>query len=122
MNYQGFIWAGLRVENLEASIAFYRDVLGLTLLAHGDDWAHLEAGNSALFELLSGGKAAHAPKTAEQQPLVLGLRVENLDQTVAQLKQKGVNFISPIGEYENTRWAHFADPEGNRLEIKEVPN
>jgi extradiol dioxygenase family protein len=37
------------------------------------------------------------------------------------LKRKGVHFTGDIGEYAGTRWAHFLDPEGNQLEIKEIP-
>jgi catechol 2,3-dioxygenase-like lactoylglutathione lyase family enzyme len=121
MQYLGFVWCGVLVENLEVSVSFYRDVLGLRLLGKGEDWAHFEAGGGALFELMSGGKAAHEPKSAAQQPLILGLRVDDLYRAVAELKQKGVEFDDEIGEFENTRWVRFSDPEGNLLEIKEIP-
>ncbi|HKY54041.1 MAG TPA: VOC family protein [Anaerolineales bacterium] len=120
MKYQGFVWAGLFVEDLEASITFYRDVLGLPFLGKGEDWAHLDAGNGALLELFSGGKASSQTKTPIQQSLVLGLRVDDLDRAIGELQQRGVRFTGEIGEHEGTRWIHFSDPEGNRLEIKEV--
>jgi lactoylglutathione lyase len=121
MKYQGFVWAGLYVEDLLASIRFYRDVMGLPLLGQGDDWAHFDSGNGSLLELFSGGKASPRPKTPSQQSLVLGLRVDNLDTSIAELRQKGVRFMGELGEFAGTRWAHFSDPEGNQLEIKEVP-
>lgn len=62
MKYLGFIWGGLLVEDLEASVCFYRDVLGLKLLGKGEDWAHFDAGGRELLELMSGGKAAPLPK------------------------------------------------------------
>jgi len=117
MQYQGFIWVGLTVENLEASVAFYRDVIGLRLLGQGDDWAHFDAGGGALFELMSGGKASSQPKTPAQQPLVVGLRVKDMDGPMADLQAKGIVFTE-TGQFEDTRWAHFSDPEGNQLEIK----
>ena len=120
MQYQGFIWIGLTVEDLPASVVFYRDVLGLPLLSQGEDWAHFDAGGGALFELSSGGKAAAQPKTAAQQPLVVGLRVKDMDGAMVELQAKGIRFTE-IGQYETTRWAHFSDPEGNQLEIKVVP-
>jgi predicted enzyme related to lactoylglutathione lyase len=121
MKYLGFAWGGLLVEDLEASVSFYQDVMGLKLLGKGEDWAHFDAGRGALFELMSGGKAASQPKSAAQQPVILGLRVDDLDRAVVELKLKGVKFVDEIGQFENTRWAHFSDPEGNQLEIKEVP-
>ena len=121
MKYLGFIWGGLLVEDLETAVSFYRDVLGLRLLGKGEDWAHFDAGNGALFDLMSGGKASSKPKRPAQQSIILGLRVADLDRAVAELTQKGVNFVGDIGEFENTRWAHFSDPEGNHVEVKEVP-
>jgi predicted enzyme related to lactoylglutathione lyase len=121
MNIKGIIWAGLSVADLEKEIAFYRDFLGLRLLRQGAGWAHFDAGNGALLELFSGGTASQAPKTPVQQPLVIGFQVGNLRLTVDELSAKGVQFIGEIEGYKNTSWAHFADPEGNRLEIKEIP-
>ena len=121
MKYQGLIWAGLFVENLEASVKFYRDMPELPLLGQGEGWAHFDAGNGSLFELFSGGKASHQTKASGQQSLVLGIRVDNLEEAMAKLKQRGIQFIGEVGEFEGTRWIPFADPEGNQLEIKEIP-
>ncbi len=121
MKYQGLIWSGLTVEDLQTSIRFYKDVLGMPLLGGGEDWALFDSGNGSLLELFSGGKASVQPKTPNQQSIILGLRVENLNRCMAELERKGVRFIGDIGEYRGTRWAHFSDPEGNQLEIKEVP-
>lgn len=122
MSYSGIVWAGIYVEDLEKSISFYRDVLGLPLLGQGSEWAHFDAGAGTLLELFMGGKSTQEPKRPDQQSIVLGLRVADLDQAVAELKQRGVPFIPEAGgEYEGTRWAHFFDPEGNRLEVKEIP-
>jgi predicted enzyme related to lactoylglutathione lyase len=121
MNYQGLIWAGLYVEDLESSSRFYRDVMGLPLLGEGNDWAHFDSGNGSLLELFSGGKASMEPKMPDQQSITVGFRVENLESSIVELKRKGVRFIGDVGEYAGTRWAHFSDLEGNQLEIKEVP-
>ncbi len=121
MRYMGFIWAGVWVQDLQASIAFYRDVLELPLLRQGEDYAHFDAFNGAILELMGGGTASRDPKGIDRQSIVLGLRVPDLNESVAELKSRGVVFLGEPGEYAKTRWAHFSDPEGNRLEIKEVP-
>jgi hypothetical protein len=74
----------------------------------------------ALFELASGGKAASQPKTPAQQPLVVGLRVKDMATAMAELQAKGIVFTE-TGQVDETRWAHFSDPEGNQLEIKGGP-
>lgn len=122
MRFQGFIWAGLLVSDLEKAISFYRDVLGLSLIEREEKCALFDAGSGALFELWPTGIASSVPKTPEHQSLRVAFRVDNLDQTISELKGRGVQFIGEIGEYEGTRWISFIDPEGNRLELKECPH
>ena len=55
------------------------------------------------------------------QSLKIAFGVENLDGAIYELKGRGVQFVGEVGEYESSRWINFADPEGNRLELKEVP-
>ena len=122
MKYQGFIWAGIYVQDLQTSVSFYRDVLELPLLDQGKDWAHFDAGAGAVLELFSGGRSAAGPKSPQEQSIVLGLRVEDLESAVSELTHRGVRFLSgETGEYAGARWAHFYDVEGNRLEVKELP-
>ena len=121
MNYRGLVWAGIYVEDLAGSISFYRDVLGLPLLGQGEDWAHFDSGAGTLLELFTGGKSTKEPKEPDQQSIVLGLRVPDLEEAVAELEQRGIHFIpEESGEFAGTRWAHFFDNEGNRLEVKQV--
>src|SRR6478672_2590201 len=121
IKYQGLVWAGIYVEDLAACMSFYQDVLGLPLLGQGEDWAHFDAGAGTLLELFTGGRLVQEPKQPYQQSIVLGLRVEDLDRAVAELQQKGIKFIpEESGEFAGTRWAHFSDIEGNRLEVKQI--
>jgi catechol 2,3-dioxygenase-like lactoylglutathione lyase family enzyme len=121
LRFQGIIWAGLLVEDLAGAVLFYRDVLGLRLLADDEGGALFDAGGGALFELWPAGRASSSPKTPDQQSLRIALRVEDLDAAVAELRGLGVEFFGGVGEYQGQRWINFADPEGNRLELKEVP-
>jgi predicted enzyme related to lactoylglutathione lyase len=121
MQYLGFIWAGVSVQDMEAAVSFYRDMLGLRLMRKGESRAHFDAGNGCLLELFPGGQASPDPKTADRQPIVVSLRVDDLESAVAELKLKGVNFIGEIGSYKEQRWVEFSDLEGNRLEMKQMP-
>jgi predicted enzyme related to lactoylglutathione lyase len=122
MRYQGFVWSGIHVEDMAEMICFYEDVLGLPLLGQDEGWAHFDAGDGALLELFSGGQRSHTVKKPSEQSIAIGLRVADLAQAVEELERKEVHFIGDTGEYEDTRWRRFSDPEGNRLEIKEVPS
>ena len=120
MRYQGFIWAGLLVSDLERAISFYRDALGLPLIGRDERCALFDACNGALFELWPTGMASPSPKTPERQSLRVAFRVDDLDGTISELKGRGIEFIGEVGEYQGTRWINFVDPEGNRLELKEI--
>lgn len=120
MKYQGLIWAGLLVSDLDGAISFYRDVLGLPLIERAEGCALFDAGNGALFEVWPAGAASPSPKTPECQSLRVAFRVDDLDGAISELKRKGVRFVGEVGEYGGTRWVNFVDPEGNRLELKEV--
>ena len=58
IKYQGIVWAGIFAQDMEASISFYKEVLGLPLLGKGDNWAHFDAGNGELLELFIWRKSA----------------------------------------------------------------
>ena len=119
MKYRGISWAGLYVEDMEKAIAFYREVLGLPFLRQGEGWAHFDASNEALFELFSDGKASSAPKGPEQQSLSIAFRVDDLNSSMEELRDRGVDFVGEIGQWRSQRWVYFSDPEGNLLAIKE---
>ena len=78
-----FYW----VADMTRAVAFYRDVLGLTLIRQdGDNWAELEAGGRRL--------ALHG--TGEGQPVPAGgatavFAVADLDRAKAALSKRGVS-------------------------------
>jgi len=72
--------------------------------------------------LFTGGRSSPGLKSPNQQSIVVGLRVDDLDEAVAELTERGVHFLpGGSGEFAGTRWAHFSDIEGNRLEVKAFP-
>lgn len=117
---RGIIWAGLYVEDLPAAVTFYREAVGLRLVRQGQGWADFDAGGGGMFELLEGGHATADPKGRDKQSVVIGFLVDDMDQTLAELRGRGVRFLGQPGQYKNQRWAYFCDPEGNFMEIKEI--
>lgn len=119
LKYKGIVWLGIYVEDMEKSIHFYEETLGLTLLGRKEDYAHFDAGDGSLLELFSGGKSLSSPKGPKHQSSLSALCVDDLEKTKAILKERGVQFTENEGSFENMRWATLVDPEGNCLEIKE---
>jgi catechol 2,3-dioxygenase-like lactoylglutathione lyase family enzyme len=121
---------GLVVADLERSLGFYRDVVGLELLARGAEsdvryaemlgrsrvqfsWAELDLGSGHVLELLrfdepSGGAlrtAAETPGAGLPGVAHVGLLVDDIDVVHDALVKDGVTVMSrPIELAEENRW------------------
>jgi glyoxylase I family protein len=122
----------LRVRNLEASMAFYRDVLGCELKKRRDDLGmmHMAAGSS-LIDLvdIDGviGRQGGAAAGKEQRNVDhFCLRIEPFEPAIlaAYLEGVGVHVGEATKRYgaEGTGWSMYCtDPDGNQLELKGPP-
>jgi catechol 2,3-dioxygenase-like lactoylglutathione lyase family enzyme len=101
-------------RDMDASVAFYRDVVGLTLVRReGNEWAEFEAGPIKLALHGSDGSLASGGGTVV-------FRVDDLDGTRWVLEQRGAAFDDYVGEVEGlARFATFRDPDGNPLQVIE---
>ena len=112
----------MHVADLDATEAFYRDVVGAECVARFDPPGLLFFdldGVRVLFE--RGGKASGNS--------ILYLWTDDLDASVADLESKGVRFIHPpravhtdedgtFGPAGETEWmAFFEDPGGNTVAL-----
>lgn len=99
---------GIAVENLEQSMAFYRDVLGLEL--HGTETVEEQKVKVAFFplgdteiELLEStdpeGPIAKFIAAKEQGVQHLAFRVKDIEKTLADLKARGVRLIDEKPRY-----------------------
>ena len=114
--------ATIFVSDMDASVAFYTEVLGLTLRFRAENnWAEVVAGN----ELVLGLHPAHSefPDPGTRGSVQIGLNVdEPLETIVERLGAKGVSFEGPVVEDKNggMRFQYFADPDGNVLYFWEM--
>lgn len=108
----------LTVSDIEASTAFYRDILGLKHQFSAPNMAFFDCGNLRLLLGLAEG-AVPAPAGS-----VHYFRVSDIDAAYASLAASEVRLEGPpncehrTGEYE--LWlAFFRDPDGNMLALME---
>jgi len=90
----------------EAVRAFLRDQLGLPFVDTGRGWL--------IFSLNQVEVAAHPAPAAQQQ---LSFYCDNLEQTMAELRQRGVVFSGEIQEQAWGRLTHFKLPDGGEVEL-----
>jgi len=134
---------GVNVSDIDRSIEFYRDILGLEVLKeeqslsdHHEDLLGVEGaegtfavmgGNGFKFELKSLDAPTNKNINATRNPQDVGddhfcWEVEDIDKTYEQLREKGVEFLGDpksVGTID-CRVAYFYDPDGNMLELVET--
>jgi glyoxylase I family protein len=140
--------AGLIVSDLDRSIYFYHDILGLPFANEPTPWFEgpaLEKGvgvpNAKLRQVCFwvGDKSQMELIEYSEQPTFNGgpvpnnhrgaahvcFRVVDIEAKRAELEAKGVVFYSPInvvdeGPLSGWRWCYFSDPDGLALELVEI--
>lgn len=116
----------LRVRDVDRSLRFYRDLLGLALgqpEVHDGTARHVHAtwGSWAegakdflLFNIYPAG-------TDETSRASVGFGVEDLDGLHARLTQAGVDVVRPPGARSWGRTAAYRDPDGNTISLTQLP-
>ena len=104
----------ITVSNMDRSVGFYRDTLGLKLRFQSPDWSEFDLGSTTLA--LHGGGKPGAPQGGEQLAgtASIGFNVDDLDKVCNDLKAKGARMVMPPTqrEGEGIRLAVFTDPDG----------
>lgn len=108
----------IQVADIERSVKFYRDILGLKLgWKMEKDWTILTCGPDDLALIRKGPDVHHPPH--------FGLRVgsaQAVDRAYAELKDK-VKITKAIQDHrDQSRSFYFEDPDGNQVEVIYDPN
>lgn len=109
------------VTDMKRSVAFYRDILGLPLLAEGENWSTFDLGELTLGLHSTQGRPLLHNVVGEKGVIAGGqitLRVKDVSQAYQELRARGVQFVSPIIQQPWADLAKFVDPDGNRLNIR----
>jgi catechol 2,3-dioxygenase-like lactoylglutathione lyase family enzyme len=147
MSLSGVHHTGIIVKNLDKSIYFWHDVLGLQFQNEpspwfvGEDLARgvgvpgatlrqvcLTAGDATVELVEYGNRPADNDDPIQQNYLGamhVALRTDDIEATKAELESKGVVFFSDVnvvdeGVLAGWRWVYFADPDGITVELVQV--
>ena len=116
------------VSNLEESVAYYRDTLGLREGRSSNKWADFNFFGHQLVCHVSNiiNEQITNPVDGEEVPVPhfgVVLSIEEFEEFLLQINDKNINFIiKPTtrfkGEIGEQRTMFFRDPSGNAIEIK----
>ena len=116
----------MRVSNMDQTINFYTNVLGLEVLERkvsprGSHLAFLKVPNSEeLIELCSFPSSG--PVTVQEDLVHLAFQVESLDETIASLNAEGVKVTDgPTQTSSGSRFIFIDAPDGYEVELIERP-
>lgn len=116
----------MRVSDMDQTIAFYTEVLGLEVLERkvsprGSHLAFLRVPDSEeLIELCSFPPSG--PVKVQEDLVHLAFQVESLDQTIAALQRRGIRITDgPTTTSSGSRFVFIDAPDGYEVELIERP-
>jgi catechol 2,3-dioxygenase-like lactoylglutathione lyase family enzyme len=109
----------LYVSNMDRSVRFYSETLGLRLAYRlGDHWASIEAGQGLTIGLHP--ESAQSP-AGKKGSMSIGLELSgSIHEAVKALEAKGVAFNGPVQADKSGAFAWFSDPDGNPVYIAQL--
>lgn len=126
MKVKKLLHTRMRVSDMDQTIQFYRDVLGLEVIERktsprGSHLAFLKVPNSdELIELCSF--PASGPVKVQEDLVHLAFQVDNLDDTIAQLKAKRITITDgPTKTSSGSQFIFIDAPDGYEVELIERP-
>ena len=126
MRVKKLLHTRMRVSDIDQTIRFYQEVLGLEVMERkvsprGSHLAFLKVPNSEeLIELCSF--PASGPVSVQEDLIHLAFEVENLDQTIDALKADGIPITDgPTRTSSGSRFIFIDAPDGYEVELIERP-
>ena len=100
-----------QVSDMNRATAFYRDVVGLTLVQESPFWTTFDVGGHTIalhpsYETLSGNKGGWS----------LGLEVEDLEALHQRLEAASATILNAFHKVPGGLLSHFVDPDGNEIQ------
>ncbi len=126
MRVRKLLHTRMRVSDMDQTIKFYTDVLGLEVLERktsprGSHLAFLKVPNSEeLIELCSFPPSG--PVKVQEDLVHLAFEVENLDETISALTAKHIKITDgPTRSSSGSRFIFIDAPDGYEIELIERP-
>jgi catechol 2,3-dioxygenase-like lactoylglutathione lyase family enzyme len=114
----GIRWLGTPTHRYAETVAFAKDVLGLSLRFEQEDFAVFDTENGDTFEVFGPKRIADGHEFMVAP--VAGFEVEDVASARREMETKGVRFIGPVHDGTSSSWSHFYGPDGHVYELTAV--
>jgi len=108
----------LLVSDMERSIAFYKNTLGLPLKNSSHDWAEFFKDGTTLA--LHPIKKKLKEQAGSRVGMLVGFMVSSMDETYQNLKKNNVKFLKEPKEETFGKHAIILDPDGYMISIAQL--
>jgi catechol 2,3-dioxygenase-like lactoylglutathione lyase family enzyme len=112
-------WVGTRTDNADATVAFFRDVLGLRLELDQPGFWMLKLPDGSKVEVFGPDSDVNRHFTTGP---VAGFLVDDVAGAAAELRAAHVEILlGPVVDEHRNAWVHFRAPDGNIYEFTQDP-
>lgn len=105
------------ITQMDRSVDFYQNILGLKLLFKMDEWTEFSVGG----QRLAIHKVDSVAQPKDAGGAIVSLEVKQITNTIAYLKERGVRFVQEMQEFPFGKMAVFFDPDNNMVGLYEPP-
>ena len=112
-------WVGTRTENDEATVAFFRDVLGLRPAELAPGFWLMTLPDGSKVEVFGPASPVNPHFTTGP---VAGFLVDDVAAATVELRAAGTEILLESGvDPSGNAWVHFRAPDGNVYEVTQDP-
>lgn len=113
-----FCWSTLTVKNLEESLDFYQNIVGLALKRRfnagpDSEIAFLGDGDTEIELICNKGKQ----EIDAGKDISWGFETDSLDGVISRLTEKGIAFTGPLQPIPHARFIFAKDPNGMKIQF-----
>ncbi|PTM59871.1 VOC family protein [Desmospora activa] len=117
MKVTGINHVTVRVSDLNCSLSFYRDVLGMELVHRGRTDAYLEWGGVWICLLQITNPRPHDAQVLAVDHIAFSIADDHFPAAVQSLQAAGVSIVRGPMERGGGQVINFLDPDGNQWEL-----
>jgi len=109
----------LLVNDIDASIDFYQEALGLSLIFKSPGWAEIIVGEIHLALHKKSPELTEHPDALSTIGVSINFEVTDIDKMLKRLEKRNIDIVGRVKDYEFGRYFFVTDPDGYIVGFRE---